>query len=162
MKKEVNIIRQAILNETEGYDFYMLAARQVDDPEAAEAFKQLAREEMKHIDWLKELHDKLEAGNPEEFDVSKLEDPPSPRIFQWKNAGRETGSMAVSVFGIGIQMEKAAIDFYKQAAESSQHAVARDLYTKLIDWEHEHLQQFQRDYDSLRDEWWQQQGFSPS
>lgn len=162
MEKEVNIIRQAILNETEGYDFYMLAAKQVNDPEASQAFTQLAKEELKHIEWLKDLHDKLAAGKPEEFDVSKLEDPPSPRIFHWDTAGRESGSMAVSVFGIGIQMEKAAIDFYNEAAETSQHAVARDLYKKLIQWEHEHLQQFQRDYDSLRDEWWGKQGFSPS
>ena len=49
---ELKIIRQALLNEQEGYDFYTLAAQQAENPEAKEAFTNLAAEELNHINWL--------------------------------------------------------------------------------------------------------------
>lgn len=161
-KDELQVVRQAVLNETEGYNFYMMAAGQASDPEAKEAFKQLALEELKHIDWLKELYNKLATGNVSAFDVDQLEDPPPAELFTWANAARESGTLAVSVFGIGIQMEKAAIDFYTKAAENTSIPQAKALYQTLIKWEYEHLHQFEKDYDELKEDWWQKQGFSPS
>ncbi|MTI94011.1 MAG: rubrerythrin [Firmicutes bacterium] len=159
---ELQILRQAILNEQEGYDFYSLAAAQTDLEEAREAFGQLAAEELKHIEWLRDLYGKIKANDPESFDLSKVEQPPAPGLYDWQNIGRESGSLAVSVFGIGINMEKAAIDFYSRAAEKTQLPAARELYKILIRWENQHLEQFQQDYDTLREEWWEKQGFTPS
>ena len=161
-KEELFVIRQAVLNETEGYDFYMMAAAKTSDPEAKGAFEQLALEEQKHIDWLKDLYEKIAKDDVAAFDISTLEDPPPPRLFNWSNAARETGTLAVSVFGIGIQMEKAAIDFYTKAAEKTTIPQAKTLYETLVKWEYEHMTQFEKNYDSLKEDWWEKQGFSPS
>lgn len=158
---ELKIIRQALLNEQEGYDFYSLAAGQAGSAEAKEAFEQLALEEKKHIDWLLALYRSIK-DNSGNFDPSIYEEPPAPGLYNWKNIGRESGSLAVSVFGIGINLEKAAIDFYSSAAARTQLPAARELYQKLIRWENQHLEQFQQDYDTLREEWWDKQGFSPA
>jgi len=159
---ELKIIRQALLNEQEGIDFYNLAAEKAASPEAKEAFSQLAAEEQKHIDWLLALYRSIKANKLSEFDASEYEEPSAPDLYNWQTIGRESGSLAVSVFGIGINLEKAAIDFYTAAAEQTQFPEAKALYQKLIRWENQHLEQFQRDYDSLREEWWDKQGFSPS
>lgn len=102
---ELKIIRQALLNEQEGYDFYTLAGNQAESQEAKEAFSQLAAEEQKHIEWLREMYKQLAANNPDGFDFSKIADPPAPGLYTKKNIGRESGSLAVSVFGIGVNMD---------------------------------------------------------
>ncbi|MDD2282152.1 MAG: ferritin family protein [Eubacteriales bacterium] len=159
---ELKIIRQALLNEQEGYDFYTLAANQVESQEAKEAFSQLAAEEQKHIEWLREMYKQLAANNPDGFDFTNIADPPAPGLYTKKNIGRESGSLAVSVFGIGVNMEKAAIDFYTAAAEQSQLPAAKRLYNNLIMWENQHLEKFLSEYESLKQDWWERQGFSPA
>lgn len=160
--KELKIIRQAVLNEQEGYEFYMLAAGKAPSDEAREAFEQLAAEEQKHIDWLLTLYRSIRDNKPGFFDPANYEEPPAPGLYDWRKIGRESGSLAVSVFGIGINLEKAAVDFYTSAAEQTELPEAKALYEKLIRWENQHLDQFQQDYDTLREEWWDKQGFSPS
>lgn len=159
---DLKVIRQALLNEQEGIDFYQLAAGRAASQEAREAYEQLAAEEQKHVDWLLALYRNIRDEETQGFDPSIFEEPPAPGLYNWKVIGRESGSLAVSVFGIGITLEKAAIDFYTTAAEQTQIPAARALYEKLIRWENQHLEQFLKDYDTLKEEWWDKQGFSPA
>jgi len=39
---------------------------------------------------------------------------------------------------------------------------ARALYRKLVIWEQSHLNGFEKIYDTLKEEWWEKQGFSPA
>jgi len=158
---ELRIIRQALLNELEAHDFYTLAAGQAASPEAREAFEDLAAEEQKHIDWLRDLYKNITGNTIQDFDPS-FEEPSSPGLHNLDVIGRESGSLPVSVFGIGVNLEKAAVDYYSAAAEQTQLPAAKKLYQLLIRWEKQHLDQFQREYDRLREEWWDQQGFTPS
>lgn len=160
--QELTIIRQALLNEQEGHDFYLLAAKQAASAEAREAFEQLAAEEQKHIDWLLDLYRSIKEERSERFDPSVYQEPPSPGLHNFRNIGRETGTLAVSVFGIGVNLEKAAIDFYTAAAEKTRLPAAKKLYELLIRWENQHLEQFQQEYNQLKEEWWDKQGFTPS
>lgn len=159
---ELKILRQALINEQEGVSFYTMAAGQAKDKEAEAAFRELAAEEQMHIDWLLGLYRSICDDRIESFDPSEFEEPPAPVKYDWTTIGRESGSLAVSVFGIAINLEKAAIDFYTEAAKTTELPAAKALYEKLIRWEYQHLEQFQREYDNLRDEWWEQQGFSPA
>ncbi len=158
---DLEVIKQAILNELEGYNFYMLAAEKESSPEAKEAYLHFAREEEKHMVWLKKLYKSVSEdtviSNPND-----IEEVSSPHIFNWNNAGTQSGSLAVSVFGIAIGMERAAADFYKKAANETQIDAAKKLYLTLAKWEEDHLTSFEKHYDYLKEEWWQQQGFSPS
>jgi rubrerythrin len=162
MDKELQIIRQALLNEEEAVSFYTLAADRALSAEAREAFLALVAEEQKHIDWLGELYRSLTAGSSPDFTATKYPEPQPPVQYNWETIGRESGSLAVSVFGIGINLEKAAIDFYTAAARQSELAGAKALYEKLARWENQHLEAFQQEYDRLRDQWWEEQGFSPA
>lgn len=159
---EVKIIRQALLNEQEAISFYTMAAGQAKSEEAKEAFLDLAAEEQKHVDWLMALYKSICEDSVGAFDPSVFDEPSAPVQYDWNTIGRESGSLGVSVFGIGITMEKAAIDYYSEAARTTELPAAKALYEKLVRWEYQHLEQFQKEYDKLREEWWDQQGFSPS
>lgn len=160
-QKELELIKQAILNEIEGYEFYKLAAQQAESQETKEAFLTLTAEEMKHVEWLKDLYTAMKDNKTEDYDLAMLQDPPSPQIFKWENVDRKNAALAVSVFSIGMQMEDAAVKFYTEAMVQSENQVAKKVYEKLIDWEKQHYIQFSDEYDVLKKDWWSTQSYAP-
>lgn len=159
LKKDIEVFKQAILNEVEGYEFYKMAAYNASDDEVKKAFLNLANEELKHIDWLKDAFKKL-SGNPEDQStLAMIENPPSPQIFKWENLQTKNANLAVSVLGIGIEMERASVKFYEKAANETPYEAAKQLFEVLAKWENVHLEQFSRGYDALIKDWWSDQGF---
>ncbi|NMA86570.1 MAG: ferritin family protein [Tissierellia bacterium] len=160
LKEELNIISQAILNEVEGYEFYKMAASQAGNKESQEAFMTLANEELKHVEYLEVLFNKIKSED-DDVKLAFEMDPPSPDIYNWKKLDKSQTSLAMSVFGIGIQMEKDSIEFYENAKAKTQFEEAKKLYELLIKWERVHLEQFTEQYDIYREDWWADQGFAP-
>lgn len=161
LKRELEIIGQAILNEVEGYEFYKMAANQDATFASKEAFLELANEELKHVEFLKAMFNKIKDGKHDELSLAHEVNPPSPDIYNWAKVDDKHTSMAMSVFGIGIQMEKDSIVFYENAKESTGIAEAKELYDLLIKWERVHLQQFTEQYEMYKKDWWSEQGFAP-
>ncbi len=159
--EDLNIIKQAILNEIEGYEFYKMAAAQSGTDDSKKAFLELANEELKHADYLQELFDKVKTSSEDDFKLSFLADAPSPKIFDWKKVDDKYTSLAVSVFGIGIQMERSSIDFYEDAKQKTKFEEAKKLYDLLIKWEKVHLDQFIKQYNIYKEVWWNEQEFAP-
>jgi len=58
-------------------------------------------------------------------------------------------------------MEKEAIEYYKNAVNNTESKEAKKLYKKIIEWEYQHLNFFQEQYDMLREDWWAEQSFEP-
>lgn len=56
---DLDVIRQAILNEVEGMAFYDLAAQRTSNPEVKEALIFLKDQEADHEEWLKNLFERL-------------------------------------------------------------------------------------------------------
>lgn len=159
---EIKILKQAIINEVEGAEFYKLASEKKDIPEEVKnQFLYLAQEELKHIDWLKNLFEKIKDDKEDEFNLSIIEPLPSPKIFTWNKLDRDSASIAVSVFGIAIQTEKASAEFYEDCAKNTTLQKARELYTILSKWETLHLEAFSIEYESLLEKWWADQNYSP-
>lgn len=160
-KNELDTIKQAILNEIEGYEFYKIASHEADHDLTKAAFNNLADEEMKHVEWLKELFMKMTDGSDEPFKLSGIAEPPSPQLYDWSKLDRSQASTGMSVFSIGMHMEQASIAFYQKAKEQTQNEEARKLYDVLIKWEQVHYEQFAKEYESLTEDWWSDQGFAP-
>lgn len=158
--KELKILKQAIINEIEGFEFYRMAARQSGNKESEKTFLALADEELLHSEYLRQLFNKIKEPG-DEVKLAFLSDPPSPKIYNWEKLNKNLTSLAMSVFSIGIQMEKDSIEFYENAKNSTQNKEAKKLYEILIGWEKTHLEQFTKQYDLYKDEWWNEQGFSP-
>ncbi|NFV13212.1 DUF2202 domain-containing protein [Clostridium sporogenes] len=159
-KEELKTIKQAIINENEGYEFYKMVSKDTNSEEAKKAFLELAEEELKHVKWLKDLFTKLKDNKMDSIDLKEIQ-VASPKIFAWQNLDREGASKSVSVFGIGIQMERDSVDFYKKAAKDTEVQQAKVIYEELAKWEQSHLEQFYKEYETLMEEWWSEQGFEP-
>lgn len=160
-KKELDVIKQAILNEVEGYEFYKMAANQAGTDESKEAFLELGNEELKHVEYLEALFHKIKDNEEDDLKLALEAKPPSPNIYNWNKIDKKYTSLAMSVFSIGIQMEKASIEFYEQAKKNTKYEEAKKLYDILIKWEQVHLDQFTEQYHIHKENWWADQGFAP-
>lgn len=160
-EKEMMIVKTAIINEVEGYEFYKMAAEKAENEETREAFLELAEQEKMHIEWLNDFKCHMEEGSLCDFNLDKLVDPPSPKIFKWSNLDRKSAGIAVSVYGIGMQMEKASVAFYKEHSEKTAIKEAKKLFSVLADWEETHYRQFAQQYDLLKENWWSEQNYAP-
>lgn len=158
---EIKQVKEAILNEVEGYEFYKLAMSQAQNDEVKAAFNNLANEELKHVEWLNELFEQLKNDPADDIKLATIPDPPTAGIFKWDTVDRNNAGLAVSVFSIGMQMEKAAVEFYKLAAENTSLPEAKKLYGILAQWEQVHYDQFAKEYETLKEEWWSDQSFAP-
>lgn len=159
-KDELEVISQAILNEVEGYEFYKIAAE--NGPLSnKEAFMELANEELKHVEYLRALFDKLKTSKDDDIKLAFDKKPPSPNIYQWNKVESQYNSMIMSVFSIGMQMEKDSIKFYEEAKKKTNIEEAKSLFDLLIKWEYVHLEQFSEQYEMYRQQWWDEQNFSP-
>lgn len=157
---EKRIIQEAILNEIEGAQFYRMASMQAPSEEAKAALNKLAEEEIQHVDFLEELANQMSAG---EITVeSALEsDVPSPDIYNWGKIDKNSLSLSLSVFSIGMQMERESIAFYKEARDQFADDKSKRLFDLLIRWEESHLDQFTTQYERYKREWWDEQGYEP-
>lgn len=162
-KEELAIIAQAILNEVEGYEFYMMASERSTSEGTKEAFVELANEEMKHAEYLRKLWSQISNGG--DIKIDNILDSgvviPSPEIYRWDKVSKNDTSVAMSVFGIGMQMEKSSIDFYENAKEKVKSSASKELFDILLGWEKVHLLQFSEQYGILKEDWWAEQGFAP-
>lgn len=159
-KNELEVIAQAILNEVEGYEFYKIAAEN-GALSNKEAFMELANEELKHIEYLRQLFDKLKDNSEDDLKLAFEVAPPSPDIYNWNKVPAEYTSMVMSVFSIGMQMEKDSIKFYEEAKKKTDLKEAIEIFDTLIKWEYVHLEQFSKQYEMYKQQWWDNQNFAP-
>lgn len=158
---EMTLLKKAILNEVEGYEFYKLAAQGSTNEETKSTFMLLAHEEEKHVEWLQGLLKKLSQKETDAFDLAMIPNPPSPEIFRWEKVSEEDAHRSMTVFSIGLQMEKASAKFYEEGRDEAETEDVKKLFDILAKWEWAHYDQFQREYDLLLDEYWNEQGYAP-
>lgn len=155
--KELTMLKTAILNEREGYQFYLMAAEKAENADVKAVFAGLATEEAEHEKWLRNIYDDLLNQDVPRPVVE--EQPISLHIFNPDSMGND-GGLVVSALHIGIMMEKASMDFYRRAAMETDIEALQSLLNKLANWEQGHLDFLEKAYDWARDEWWDKQGFS--
>ena len=161
---ELTILKTALLNEAEGEHFYQLAAENTSNPDVKNAFLSLAEEEKLHGTWLREMLQSMNKGEAMDSNLLNIEisSAVSPHIFNLSQVSGKQNIMEISVFHIGILMEKASLDYYRNAAVSTRSPDAKKLYETLAKWEMHHLDELEKVYDSLSEDWFDQQGFSPA
>lgn len=159
--EEVTALKQAILMEIEGYEFYRMAQSQFDNPEVKSAFGQLMEDEKMHAKWLEEAHEKLNTSSDKKEVLSFLETTPTAKVFDWANLMQKSAQSPLAVFGIALELEKASMDHYVTQAAATDIPELKSLFEILVKWEKTHYDQFNDIYKELKQEWWAEQNFAP-
>ncbi|MEI6580103.1 MAG: ferritin family protein [Eubacteriales bacterium] len=160
------IIKTAILNEMESMEFYKMAAEKAGDSEIKSAFLELSAEEELHMNWLKEIYKSLEQNAKENAEFSfknyvNSNGKKSAGVLKLSNKVLASATITVAVYGIAINMEKAAVEFYQKLAAETSVPMLKELCENLSEWENGHIEQFSAVYDTMMNSWWDDQGFSP-
>jgi hypothetical protein len=99
------------------------------------------------------------------FDVN-LRDPDlkafSTTIFTEEFKRQAHGAdFELGVLSIGMTLETNAIKYFSGAADNTDEREVREFYRFLADWEQQHLEALQALYHGVRQDFWDDGGFSP-
>ncbi len=161
----VDVLREALQIEANGYHFYRLAASRTSDARGRQVFEELAEEERGHLHFLQNQYAAwLRAGQADlAVSLARPATPaaPGPVFSPALRARLNEAHFEMSALSIGIQLELASVQFYRaQAAQASDDSVRR-FFGELADWESEHYAALRREQEALRADFWARGGFSP-
>lgn len=155
---ELNIAKQAILNEIESINYFKMSSEQLGG-EAKEVFLSLAHQSEEHVDYLNKLKSNIEKD--ESTVIEKIKSSLEGKTFEWGKVDPENATMVLSVFNLGMNIKKVNIKFYEKAAARSEVPEAKGLYKELAYWENFQLTQIAKQYEELKSEWWSDQSYAP-
>ena len=158
-------LRQAMLAERDGVQFYSMAAKQAEDRGAVTLFEQLANEEMSHFNALQKAYQSiLDTGT---WDPNMAWDTPwdpgkAGHIFSDDFARRIQGRhLEMAALSIGILLEKQSFEFYTQQAEIAEDATVKAFFRELALWEEGHYKMLLKEDEAFKEEYWSENRFAP-
>jgi rubrerythrin len=162
--KLVSALREAILAERTGAEFYSVAARNTGDSKGKEVFLQLADEENTHLQWLKRQYGHLLEGRPfEELGDAGHADlkGPSPIFSDELKSRIGEAHWEMTALAVGLALEAATITRYGALAREADQPDVRAFFEALTRWEEGHAEALRRQSDLLRESYWNEASFAP-
>lgn len=128
----------AVGREVEAHEFYKEVEKRVDDESVKAVFKQLAREELEHMELLEKL--KADPSMPMKFETP-------PKDFKVADATDlpELGidMKPADAIALAMKKEQQAMDFYRTLADAAGEAELKNIFRSLADMELGHKQRLE-------------------
>ncbi len=157
-------IKEAMLAERQGIEFYTVAARTTADEKGKEVFLMLAAEEGRHLDYLRSLYrDVATTGMAGYYDIdSGAELGGNSPIFSDELRHRLADAhWEMTALSVGLHLELASIERYRTMARQAEQPELRRFFESMARWEEGHAGALERQSRSLREDYWNQAGFAP-
>ncbi|MFH1420035.1 MAG: ferritin family protein [Planctomycetota bacterium] len=155
---------KALQAERDGHSFYNMAATSSQDPKAREIFAQLAAEELDHMGFLARHYESvLKTGRPDSSANlgSRAALSGAWPIFSEAIKTRlKDAHFEMSALSIGIQLELDAQKSYRELAGRTDEPVVKKFLLELADWEAGHYQALLQQQESLKEDYWTENGFA--
>jgi len=160
-------LRQALRNEIDGAEFYRMAAGSARRDAVRQMFRFLMEEEERHREAIVNQMQRLSEGKGMNFGrsvtakkaLAKFKSP----LFtdDLVKEGRQ-GEGEVAALSIGMTLEKRAIAQFTALRKTvAGDARAEKVFSDLIAWERDHLDVLTRQYDQMREMFWEEARFWP-
>jgi rubrerythrin len=162
----LSILQKAYQVETDGYTFYSMIAERTDKDAVRDLFGKLARDEVLHKAYLKEISGQYEERGVAAFVVPARPDP-SLRVFadrvltdRFKEQARGA-TFEVSAVSIGMTLETNAMALFGAQADTATDPEVREFYRFLCEWERQHYEALQDLFQEVRQDLFTGGGFNP-
>ncbi len=157
-----DVLRKAFQVEVDGFTFYSMAAERTTKPAVQQLFERLARDETEHQAYIKAVMRRYEEHGVSSFRF----DPRDPDLAEFSSeifteSFKEQAQGEVSELGalsIGVQLESNAVAFFAAAARDATKPQIAGFYQFLADWEGMHLRTLKQLFDSIRVDFWPEEG----
>jgi rubrerythrin len=157
-------LEMAIQTEINGYSFYEKFAAQTEDPDARSMFERLARDEVMHLELLRNARALLkDSGEWAEYEGASPEAVKGAPIFSRERVEQNAVAYTsdLSALRMAYLIEKDAVDFYTRAAKGTDDPNGRRLFLDLVKMEQGHLDLLEGEYNFLRGQFQLAMGFAP-
>jgi len=159
-------LKQAVQAEIEGQHFYLMAARSTTDERGRKVFEYLAEEELRHATYLKAQYQSIVEHGRLDAQLkigTKLADLAggSPIFSDRLKARLGEAHFEMTSLAVGIQLEHSAMQFYRDHAARTTDPTARQFFTELAEWETGHHDALSRQQETLKEDYWHDNSFSP-
>jgi rubrerythrin len=160
-------LHQALQNEVDGREFYRMAARSARRDGVRQMFAFLMEEEEKHREAIAAQIARMAEGKAPKR-VRAAADRKAIRKFrsplftkEFVKTGRNVEGEAAAL-SIGMTLERRAIEqFLALRKKAKGDPPAERLFDDLVAWEKEHLDILARQYEQLREMYWEEARFWP-
>lgn len=163
VKSALAALQMAIQTELDGYSFYQSFCERSADPDARAIFDRLARDEIMHLEMLRNTRAMLEeSGEWAEYKGLTVDTEAAPIFTQERvqqNIVAHTSDL--SALRVAYLIEKDAVDFYTRAAAQTEDPNGRRMFTDLAAMERGHLRLLEGEYNSLKASFQDAMGFTP-
>lgn len=158
-------LKDAILTEHTGNQFYETAAEKTSDGQGREVFHMLAAEEALHQQWLKQQYAIVAAGkHPEplvDTTAGAVFDDSSPVFSKELKDRIAEAHWEMTALSVGLELEKATIERYRGLAAEADVPELQHFFERLMRWEEGHARALERQSKLLREAYWNAAGFAP-
>jgi rubrerythrin len=158
-------LKDAILTEHTGSNFYTVAATNTGDAKGKEVFLMLAAEEALHIDYLKRQYGLLHEGKapesliPDGAGTVLTGDSP---VFSEELLSRiGEAHWEMTALSVGLQLEQNTVTRYRQLAAETTSPELKRFFEELTRWEEGHAAALSKQSSYLREAYWSAAGFVP-
>ncbi len=157
LQEALDILVRAMVNEQDGYDFYVAAAGRVSDPKGKKMFMSLANDELGHLHIIKTEYDKVQAsGAFVDLEEARRSLPPDPslQLFPDKRQVKsmlEAATDDEAALRIALDFEQKGYHMYSDAAQRSADRNAQEVFRFLADQEGQHYELIQNTLHFLTD-----------
>ncbi len=156
-------LKEAMLAERAGIEFYRTAAERTVDERGREVFTLLAGEEERHLEYLQRQFGHLLKGM--EFEplpeTPHFLDKPGPIFSAEITARLNNAHWEMTALAVGMALEQSAIRRYQELAGKASSESAREFFLVLVRWEQTHARALEAEYERLKQSYWEQAHFAP-
>lgn len=152
MANAIEILKTAIEVENNGLETFLKFAKQTRDETGKNMFIQLALDEQQHRLILeKQLIQMAEGGAWKAVVIPRsVVEQVAPTIREKQKRTRgESGLAEVDALNVALDLEKKAAAFFREKADEMDEPEAKDLFTRLAEWEDSHFDIIQAELDSI-------------
>lgn len=157
-------LKEAMLTEMAGIEFYTTAAEKTIDPQGRRVFALLADEERKHLEYLKRQYGHLVTDSQFEplTETSNIDPTQASPIFSLELTSRmKTAHWEMTALSVGLALEQASIQRYRELATSTLVPALKNFFSVLVRWEETHAAALQKQINRLRESYWEEARFAP-
>lgn len=164
-KRVIDGLQKAMQAEHEGRHFYLMAAGNTQDAQGQEIFQRLAEEELNHFHYLQAQYKSMvktgKVDNSVKLGKSRTLNGDHPIFSEAIKDRINQAHYEMTALSIGVQLEQSAVMFYSAEAKAATDPEVASFYNELAEWERGHLKALQDQMEALREDYWNQGGFSP-
>lgn len=153
---DLQVLRQAMRLEQDGYKFYTEAAERTTDERGREMFLSLADDEKLHLRIVRDQHEILSAGKEwvsfsedlevKPVDLDKPLFPPGREALE-DAIGPDASEADALLFA--MQKENESYELYRKAAAETDDPAGKDMYQRLAGYEGIHFDVLMVNYEHL-------------